>query len=171
MDVRFATALFYFRYVRNICIMGIDENRKGSYTIKQNVCFELNINKKGKVAGISHISLYQSALELMSDPATDRRLLPSCFRTGDNARKIKHYKIALKNAINNCISSAQREQLELYYQQGLTKSEIAKKQNKGCSAITKSMRAGQESIRAYVELYMEIYDALEQEWLREEGLE
>jgi len=116
---------------------------------------------------MSHISLTNSALERLEDPGTDPRLLPSGWRRGGNERRLRHYKIALEKAMKTCISSVQRQQLKLLFWEGVSKSEIARIQNRVCSAVTKSLCAGMESIKEYIEMYMAIYDALEQEQLEE----
>jgi len=116
---------------------------------------------------MSHISLTNSALERLEDPGTDPRLLPSGWRRDGNERRLRHYKIALEKEMETCISSVQRQQLKLLFWEGVSKSEIARIQNRGCSAVTKSLCAGMESIKEYIEMYMAIYDALEQEQLEE----
>lgn len=98
----------------------------------------------------------------------DKRLLPQHLRTSDNARSILHYKIALRNAMQTQITEKEQEYLRLCYDQQMTKTQISKIYGVGSSAVCKTIKAAQEKIRAYVELYMQIYSMLEQERLNEE---
>lgn len=107
-------------------------------------------------------------LSEIKDPNTDARLLPSALRSNDNSRCIRHYKTALKKAMENCISTTQKEQILLFYVYGWRKCQIAKKQNKSCGAITKSLRNAEKAVKAYVDDYMSIFKTLEQEFLKDE---
>lgn len=109
-----------------------------------------------------------SVWDTLEDLSVDRRLLPSKWRGGDNARRIRHCKIALRHAMESCISQAQRQQLELYYGRSVSKSEIARLQGVTCSAVTKSLRACRAQVREYVALYMRIYDSVERDLLSED---
>lgn len=107
--------------------------------------------------------------ECIPDPDTDRRLLPSRLAPGDNSRRLRHYRTALHRAMTDGgLSPVQVEQLRLHYGSGLRKSEIAALQSRTCSAVSKSIRAGLAALQDYIEMYMEIYDDLEREFLREE---
>ena|GEM_PF-833801 len=117
---------------------------------------------------ISTLSLDSDAVYDLPDWDTDPRLLPTSFRRTDNSRRVRHYKRAVKIAIKKCLTETQRQQLKMFYWQGLNKSEIAARQGKGCSAVTKSLRASENAIREFVEMYLDIYDKVEQEWLRVE---
>lgn len=101
------------------------------------------------------------------DLRVDSRLLPLSLLSRDNARRVRHYKIALNKAMQSCLSPAQREQIRMHYWQGMNKSAIARLQGIGCSAVSKSIKAGQAAIRTYIEQYMQVYDVLEQELVEE----
>lgn len=118
---------------------------------------------------MSHISLTNAIWEVLDDPSTDRRLLPAKWRGGDNARRIRHCKIALRKAIERHASPMQRQQLSLYYGQNISKSEIARRQGVTCSTVVKSLRTCLSQIEAYVVFYMSIYDAVERELLSDDS--
>lgn len=110
----------------------------------------------------------QYCLEQLTDPGTDKRLLPSSFWEQDNSRRLAHCRLAVQKAVETRLSTVQKRRLEQYFQQGLTKSEIARMENSSCSTISKSLQASITVIRGYAELYMDIYDTLERELLQEE---
>lgn len=99
---------------------------------------------------------------------TDKRLLPGYMRASDNSREIRHYKIAAQKAINTQLSRGQREQLLLYYGEGLNKTQIARRFGVGSSTVCKAIKAAEKIVKEYVEMYMQIYDALEREYLEDE---
>ncbi len=98
----------------------------------------------------------------------DKRFLPPHLRASDNARRVLHYKVALRNALGTRISKTQREHLFMYYAKRLTKTQIGEFFGVGSSTICKSLKAAEENIREYVELYMQIYSMLEKEKFEEE---
>lgn len=102
------------------------------------------------------------------DLQTEAFLLPSTFRERDNTRRIRHYKQALRRGIRLCLTPVQQEQIHLFYSKGLRKSEIARRQACTCSAVSKSLKAGEAALRSYIELYMDIFEALEQKFLLEQ---
>lgn len=110
-----------------------------------------------------------SSFEMLPDPATEELLLPTWMAERDNTRRLKYCKNALHRAMAECLTPTQREQIQLFYEAGLRKSEIARRQQCTCSAVSKSIKAGEAALRAYMELYMSIYDALERDFLREEA--
>lgn len=106
------------------------------------------------------------SLDLFPDPQTEQHLLPPGWNRGDNTRRIRYCKKALHKGMRHYLSPAQRQQIGLYYGGRLSKSEIARRQGVSCSAVSKSLRTGQETLRSYVALYMEIFDTLEQDFLQ-----
>ena len=107
-------------------------------------------------------------MELMPDPHTDNRLLPVGMQRRDNGGRLRHCRIAIGKAMQNCITEQQRKILKLHYFQGAKKIEIAKLLGLTPSAVTKSLRAGERALREYAAMYMEIYDRLQLEHLNEE---
>lgn len=93
----------------------------------------------------------------------DKRLLPSYLCTSDNTRRIQYYKKALRDALSTRLTDIQREQLLLHYVKRISKTEIGKRYGVGSSTVCKTIKAAQNAIREYVELYMQIYDLLEHE--------
>lgn len=98
----------------------------------------------------------------------DKRLLPSYLCTSDNTRRIQCYKRALRNAVSTRLTKTQREHLLLHYSGGLSKTDIAKRYGVGSSTVCKTLKAAQAAIREYVALYMQIYELLERESLRQD---
>lgn len=107
-------------------------------------------------------------LDYIPDPHTEAMLLPDCWAMHDNSRKISHYKRALQQAFQQCLTPKQQEQVRLYYQDGICKSDIARQQHSTCSAVSRSMHAAEQALKEYIELYMQIYNQLEQEFLCDE---
>lgn len=93
----------------------------------------------------------------------DKRLLPPHLRTSDNTRRIQCYKRALRTALATRLTDTQREQLLLHYVKRLTKTEIGKRYGVGSSTVCKTLKAAQNAIQEYVELYMQVYDLFERE--------
>lgn len=93
----------------------------------------------------------------------DKRLLPPHLRSSDNTRRVMHYRIALNNAMKTQLSEKEREQLLLFYEKSMTKTQIGKAYGIGSSAVCKTLKSAEEKIRRYVELYMQIYSLLENE--------
>lgn len=110
----------------------------------------------------------RTVLEMVADPDTVHMLLPEAMERRDNARQMRHYKKALRQGFRNCLSAAQRENMQMYYAGNLRKSDIAQQKGCTCSAVSKSIKAGEKALRAYIEMYMNIYATLEQEFLRDE---
>jgi DNA-directed RNA polymerase specialized sigma subunit len=106
-------------------------------------------------------------LDWIPDPDTDRRLLGGEMRPRDNRRRIRHCKRAILWGMDH-LKPEQKEQLRQFYDKGLSKSEIAKRQNVTHSAVSKSIRNSEDKLRDYAALYMEVYDRLEQEFLRDD---
>ena len=96
----------------------------------------------------------------ITDPRTDPRLLPPALRGLDNKNRMRHYRAALREAMETQLTPVQREHIQLHYWQGMRKSEIARLQKVTGSAVSKSIQAAQQAIREYVEMYMRIYDCL-----------
>lgn len=116
---------------------------------------------------MSKIMADMTRLDCVPDPDTDPRLLPGYLVAGDNSRRIRHYKIALRKAMRH-LTPCQREHIRLFYGKGLRKSEIAKQHHISCSAVSQSIRAGEKTLRSHIDLYMCIYDGLEREFLLED---
>lgn len=104
-------------------------------------------------------------IEGMADPFTDGRLLPTSMIPRDNSHRIRHYKAALRQGMNVCLTPKQREQFRLHYHHGITKSKIASLQQQSCSSTCKSMKAGAAALKEYIQLYMGIYDDVRAELL------
>lgn len=109
-----------------------------------------------------------NSLDWLADPNTDLVLLPSSLAPRDNARRLRHCKTALRQGLRICLTPSQRTLIRMHYTDGLRKSEIARLRNSTCSAVSKSIKAGEQALREYVSLYMTIYDRLERELLSEE---
>ena len=108
-------------------------------------------------------------INYVPDAQTEYCLLPEELRERDNSRRLKYCKKSLHMGL--CyLTKNQREQMELYYREGLTKSGIARRQGISSSAVCKSIRAAESALREYTKLYMEIFVALERELLNEEEL-
>lgn len=114
---------------------------------------------------MNFINLTDSMIKRLEDPNTDPRLLPKGWKGGNNDRRIGQYKIALRKAIKICISTQQRRVIELYYWEGLSKSQIAEKLGLTRVAVCKSFEAAHLLIKGYVELHLSIYDDLEREFV------
>jgi len=99
----------------------------------------------------------------------DKRMLPAHLRTSDNARRIKSYKRALQNALEARITPLQREQLMLFYEKRMNKTQIGKLYGVGSSTVCKTLKAAEKNIKEYIDLYMQIYDMLEHEHLCEDN--
>lgn len=94
----------------------------------------------------------------------DKRLLPSYLFPSDNSRRIRHYKKAARHAIDTLLTEKQREQLLLHYGEQLSKTQIALRYGVGSSAVCKVLKTAEETVKKYVETYMQIYDGLEREF-------
>ena len=114
-----------------------------------------------------HIYFDSMRIQQLPDPFTDPFLLPEACIPHDNSRRIHHYKKALRQGIQQ-LTQLQQEQLRLHYN-GMRKSDIAKRQSRTCSSVSKSIHASTALLRQYIDMYMEIYDALEKEFLNGES--
>lgn len=114
------------------------------------------------------MDIYLDSLRVqqLPDPFTEPFLLPETDMPRDNTRRIQHYKKALRQGMQH-LTSLQQEQIYLHYN-GMRKSEIAKRQNSTCSSVSKSIRASMNILRRYITIYMDIFDALEKEFLNDE---
>jgi DNA-directed RNA polymerase specialized sigma24 family protein len=106
-------------------------------------------------------------LDWLPDPDTDAQLLHSAMRPRDNRRRLRHCKNAVIWAMGH-LKPEHREQISLFYGARMSKSQIAARQNLSKSAVSKSIRHGEDKLRDYAALYMEVYDRLEQEFLLED---
>lgn len=118
--------------------------------------------------GIAHIVHLDS--EHLVDPRTHPFLLPHDLAYRDNSRRLRYAKRGLRIGMERCLTPAQREQLLLYYYQGVRKSDIARRQCSSCSSVSKSIKSGEAALRGYLELYMGIYDSLERELLQDDTI-
>lgn len=109
-----------------------------------------------------------SSLHDLPDDQADRRLLPGWMAGADNSRKLRHYKRALRKALLTSATPEQREMIRLFYKEGLRKTQIAQMRKCSCSWVAKCILAGEQAVRDYIDLYMEIYDSLEREILSED---
>lgn len=107
-------------------------------------------------------------MEVLADPDTDIRLLPSSMHPRTNANVIRQYKIALHKGIHYCLTPMQRELILLHYQKGLKKTEIASLKGCTCSTVCKSIKSGQQALKSYIEIYIGIYKDIQAELLKEE---
>lgn len=107
-------------------------------------------------------------LEQLADPGTDQRLLPTHLARGDNARRLRHCRTALQQGLHCCVSPVQRDMLLLHYGRGLRQREIARQTQRSPAMVSKTIKAGKTALQEYITRYMEIYDRIEQEFLREE---
>ncbi|MCL2034573.1 MAG: hypothetical protein FWG94_07575 [Oscillospiraceae bacterium] len=99
----------------------------------------------------------------------DRRMLPAYLRRGDNARRIQSYKRALQKALEARVTPLQREHLMLFYEKRMNKTQIGKIYGVGSSTVCKTLKSAEKNIKEYIDLYMQIYDMLEQEHLCEDN--
>jgi len=85
-------------------------------------------------------------------------LLPPHFRGTDNSIRRRSMKHALNAAIESTLSPVQKRRIKQFYLNGMTKTQIATQERSSCSTVTKSLRAAQESIREYAEIYLSGYE-------------
>jgi hypothetical protein len=103
------------------------------------------------------------------DPGTDRRLLPDTVWPRDNERRLRYCKSAVVWGMGR-LKPEYQEQLHLFYSEGLTKREIANRLHISSSAVSRSIQRGEDKLRNYAAMYMEVYDKLERELLQEDML-
>jgi predicted DNA-binding protein YlxM (UPF0122 family) len=99
----------------------------------------------------------------------EKRLLPRHLRgVGDNSREVRKLRLALRAAMETRLNAAQREHLTLYYGENKTKTEIGELLGVGSSTVCKTLKAAENAVREYVELYMSVCERVRRDILQED---
>lgn len=107
------------------------------------------------------IPLDKTLIELLPDPTTDSALLPQHLSGGDNSLRMRHCRKALRRGIKQSLTDQQQQMITMHYIHGMKQSRIAEKLELSPASVSKTIKAGKASLKEYIQLYMDIFDSIE----------
>lgn len=105
----------------------------------------------------------QPSLELLPDPHTDPRLLPSWMRREENRQEAACYRTALRLAMDEILTPEQSRVIHMRFWLGMPVAEIGKELGITGSAVSKRIAAALSILRRQVEFCVKVFEAIKQE--------